>query len=179
VSCAEFAIGHGKGRPLIYLAIGSNLPSAAYGEPQANCDAAITLLARAGITIEACSPWYESRPIPASGQPNFVNGVAAVSCTLSPQAMLETCQGIENTAGRVRAAPVNAARILDIDIIDWNGASIQEAGLKIPHPRLIERLFVLGPLRDIAPEWRHPVTGMAINDLIAALGSAQIIRKLG
>ena len=163
---------------MIYLAIGSNLPSAAHGGPQANCETAIALLARAGISIEACSPWYASRPMPASGQPNFVNGVAAVTCTLSPQAMLEACQGIEIKLGRVRPAPANAARTLDIDIIDWNGQSIQEAALEIPHPRLHERLFVLGPLRDIAPDWRHPVTGIAIAELIAVFGSAQIITRL-
>lgn len=164
---------------MIYLAIGSNLPSAVYGGPLQNCEAAIALLAGAGISIEACSPWYESRPIPASEQPNFVNGVAAVSCPLTPHTMLEACQGIENAAGRVHPAPANAARTLDIDIIDWNGVSIQEAALEIPHPRLAERLFVLGPLRDIAPDWRHPVTGIAIAELVAALGSAQNIRKLG
>lgn len=163
---------------MIYLAIGSNLPSAAYGEPQANCEAAISLLEASGITIQACSPWYESQPIPASEQPNFVNGVAAVSSSLSAQAMLEAGQSIENKLGRARPAAINAARILDIDIIDWNGQSIQEAALEIPHPRLSERLFVLGPLRDIAPDWRHPVTRVAVSELIAAIGPTQIIRKL-
>ena len=163
---------------MIYLAIGSNLPSVAYGEPQANCEAAIALLEASGISIEACSPWYESQPIPASEQPNFVNGVAAVSCSLSPQTMLEVCQSIENKLGRARPAAINAARTLDIDIIDWNSQSIREAALEIPHPRLSERLFVLGPLRDIAPGRRHPVTDIAIADLIAALGPTQIIQRL-
>lgn len=163
---------------MIYLAIGSNLPTAAYGEPRRNCEAAIALLTAAGINIEACSHWYESQPIPASEQPNFVNGVAAVSCRLAPHAMLEICQGVENSLGRMRPAPANAARTLDIDIIDWNGKAIREAALEIPHPRLTERLFVLGPLRDVAPNWCHPVTGIAIDELIAALGSAQNIRKI-
>ena len=107
--------------------------------------------------------------MPASEQPNFVNGVAGVRCDLSPHALLEACQAIENRLGRVRPAAANAARTLDIDIIDWDGVRLSDGLLEIPHPRLAERLFVLGPLRDIAPDWRHPVTGIAIAVLAGAM----------
>jgi 2-amino-4-hydroxy-6-hydroxymethyldihydropteridine diphosphokinase len=163
---------------LIYLAIGSNLPTEVHGDARQNCATAITLLGTAGISVTACSPWYESAPMPASEQPNFVNGVAGVRCDLSPHALLEACQAIENRLGRVRPAAANAARTLDIDIIDWDGVRLSDGLLEIPHPRLAERLFVLGPLRDIAPDWRHPVTGIAIAELVAALGNGQKIRRL-
>ena len=174
----QAASSHGRVGALIYLAIGSNLPTDAHGDARQNCAAAIPLLEAAGISVTTCSPWYESAPMPVSEQPNFVNGVAGVRCELSPHALLETCQTIENSLGRVRPAAANAARTVDIDIIDWDGVRLSDRVLEIPHPRLAERLFVLGPLRDIAPDWRHPVTGIAIADLVSALGPQQITQRL-
>ena len=163
---------------MIYLAIGSNLPTETHGEPLKNCEAALAHLAKSGIRVEACSPWYQSTPLPTSDQPDFINGVAAVRTEMAPLDLLAACHAIENAFGRARPAPANAARTMDIDIIDWDGMWLRDTDLEIPHPRLAERLFVLTPLQDITPGWRHPVTGLFITELVAAIGSSQTLRKI-
>lgn len=163
---------------MIYLAIGSNLPTEKHGDPLRNCEAALAQLAEGSVRVEARSPWYQSAPLPASEQPDFINGVATVRTEMAPHALLKVCQAIENTFGRTRPAPANAARTMDIDIIDWNGMWLREGDLEIPHPRLAERLFVLAPLQDITPNWRHPVTGLHVAELVATIGSDQILRKI-
>ena len=163
---------------MICLAIGSNLPTADYGGARQNCEAAVRLLGDGPVSVLAGSPWYESAPVPVSAQPDYVNGVIRVATELAPLALLGACQEIETAFGRARPAEPNAARTLDIDIIDWDGVRLAGGDLEIPHPRLAERLFVLQPLQDIAPGWRHPVSGKAIAELLAELGTSQKIRRL-
>ena len=160
---------------MIYLAIGSNLPTIEYGGALGNCEAALEHLEKAGISVAKRSRWYITAPVPASEQPDYVNGAAACRSELAPHDLLRACQEIEFIMGRARSSDRNAARTIDIDIVDWDGVRIAGPELEIPHPRLAERLFVLNPLRDIAPHWRHPVTGISIDDLLAALGDSQEI----
>ena len=164
---------------MIYFGIGSNLPSETFGTPLMNCRAAIKRLADAGLGASVQSPFYESAPVPISDQPWYVNCVIGLTeTTLSPREALAVWLEVERGLGRVRTVP-NAARIADIDLIAWHDRVIDEPpDLIVPHPRMTERAFVLRPLADIAPYWRHPRSGVAIADLIAKLPSGQQIRPL-
>jgi 2-amino-4-hydroxy-6-hydroxymethyldihydropteridine diphosphokinase len=153
---------------MILVALGANLPGPA-GPPLAQCEAAIGKLAEAGIAIIARSRWYESAPVPASDQPRYVNGVIAVRTEQGPRALLETLHAVERSLGRVRSI-ANAARSIDLDLLDYDGL-VRDSGEPpvLPHPRLAERGFVLRPLADVMPAWRHPVSGRSVGELLAAL----------
>lgn len=158
---------------MILVAIGANLPADGYGSPLATCQAALDRLdGHSGVTVEARSRWYESEPVPVSNQPWYINGVLRVASTLGPAALLERLHAIEASFGRVRRV-VNEARPLDLDLIDYDGEARagDDGGPVLPHPRAHERAFVLLPLAEVAPGWRHPVTGTRVGDLIAALPS--------
>lgn len=158
---------------MILVALGANLAGRA-GPPLAQCKAAVAALERRGIAVVKRSRWYESAPVPASDQPNFVNGVVAVRTTLQPGPLLQTLHAVEAELGRVRSIP-NAARTLDLDLLDYNGL-VQEGPPILPHPRLQHRGFVLFPLADVAPNWRHPVTGKSVTDLIGELSPGDAVR---
>jgi 2-amino-4-hydroxy-6-hydroxymethyldihydropteridine diphosphokinase len=122
-----------------------------------------------GIAVAARSPWYETTPFPPSDQPRFVNGVAAVETRLAPGDLLAALHAIERGLGRVRTVP-NAARTIDLDLLDYNGLILDGPEPPIlPHPRMGERDFVLRPLADIAPAWRHPVSDLSVGELLARL----------
>jgi 2-amino-4-hydroxy-6-hydroxymethyldihydropteridine diphosphokinase len=161
----------------ILIAIGSNLPSREFGPPQATCEAALAELAWHGLRIVRRSRWFESAPVPVSDQPWFVNGVAVVETSLSPTDLLALLHETERRFGRERRA-VNAARILDLDLIAYGDIVQTEAPPLLPHPRLHERAFVLLPLADVAPDWRHPVDGRTLSAMIRALPAEQSIRPL-
>ena len=161
----------------IYVGLGANLPNPVHGAPLQTLSAAVRALEVAGFTIVRRSPWYESAPVPVSDQPWFVNGVVKIGSDLPPEALLEDLHRVETAFGRVRSGP-NAPRTLDLDLLDYAGL-IRTGDIPpiLPHPRLSDRAFVLLPLRDIAPDWRHPVSGIGIGALIAALPPGQQIRK--
>lgn len=162
----------------ILVGIGANLASARCGAPRDTVEAALAALPRAGIAITARSRWFESAPVPLSDQPWYVNGVAAVASRLSPRALLDRLHAIEAEFGRVRVER-NEARVLDLDLLAYGAlVEAEEGGLVLPHPRLAERAFVLLPLADVAPDWRHPVTGLAIPDMLANLPPGQTVRPL-
>jgi len=162
---------------VIFIGVGANLPSA-HGSPRATCEAALAELERRGVRIVRRSRWYETAPIPASDQPWFVNGVAAVVTALSPHALLVLLHDIERAFGRVRGAP-NAARTLDLDLLAYDEVVIAEpGGLVLPHPRMAERVFVLRPLAEIAPDWRHPVARATAAELAVRLADMQECRPI-
>ena len=165
-----------KPAPVIFIAIGSNLSDPDLGSPLDICTKALARLDSIEITISAVSRFYETAPVPASDQPWFVNAVARITTSLDAAALLGRLHQVEQAFGRVRQQR-NEARVLDLDLIDYNG--VVDAGPPIlPHPRMAGRAFVLLPLCDLAPDWVHPQTGRPIADLIAALPADQLIRPL-
>ena len=155
---------------MIILALGANLPHPRFGTPLAACEAALGELEGHGIRVIKRSRWYRSSPLPPSAQPDYVNGVVVVETALSPASLLAELHTIEAAFGRVRGEP-NAARTLDLDLIAYDGRVSQGGRGEpvLPHPRLSERAFVLLPLREVAPAWRHPASGRTLAELIAAL----------
>lgn len=162
---------------MILLGLGANVPSATHGTPQNTLVAALSDLVAEGVRIERRSPWYRSAPLPASDQPWFVNGVATVATHLRPAELLALLHRVEQHFGRVRRAR-DEPRTIDLDLLDYEGmVSSDREGVILPHPRLHERAFVLLPLRDIAPDWRHPILGATAGDLFAALPPGQRIER--
>jgi 2-amino-4-hydroxy-6-hydroxymethyldihydropteridine diphosphokinase len=160
---------------MILIAMGANLPSVA-GLPQQTLEAALAALAEAGVVLERRSAWYRSAPLPAGDQPWYVNGVISVATRLAPVELLDLLHRVEAGFGRARRQR-NEPRVLDLDLLDYNGELRQETPV-LPHPRLHERAFVLLPLADIAPDWRHPASGASLATLIAALPPGQLVERL-
>jgi 2-amino-4-hydroxy-6-hydroxymethyldihydropteridine diphosphokinase len=162
----------------IYIGLGANLPSPEHGTPRETLEAAIRALEARGLTLVARSPFYESEPVPVSDQPWYLNAVIEVATDRGAAEVLALLHSVENAFGRVRALR-NEARVLDLDLLDHRGAAQTgpESPL-LPHPRLTDRAFVLRPLRDIAPDWRHPVSGATIAELLESLPEGQRIRRL-
>ncbi len=154
---------------MILIALGSNLAGPA-GPPAAQLDAALAALAARGVVVERRSRWWRSVAWPDPADPPFVNGVARVRTELPPASLLAELHAVEAMLGRRRGRE-NAPRSIDLDLLDHDGliAAGAEGGPVLPHPRLATRGFVLLPLREVAPDWRHPVSGIDIADLIAAL----------
>lgn len=164
---------------MILVAIGANLESPEWGSPRETGEAALAALEAEGVRIVRRSGWYDSAPVPPSAQPRFVNGVVAVETALDPAALLACLHAIEARFGRVRSV-ANAARILDLDLLDYDGqiADGSDGGPILPHPRMQDRAFVLMPLAEIAPGWTHPVTQISVEELLAALPPGQDCRPL-
>ncbi len=161
----------------ILIGLGANLPSPA-GGPRETCEAALAALSEAGVAVLRRSRWYRSAPVPASDQPWFVNGVAAVETALEPEALLALMLDVERRLGRVRAERWGP-RLIDLDLLDYRGRLRAGPAPILPHPRLAERGFVLLPLAEVAPGWRHPETGAGVAALIAALPADQVVEPLG
>jgi 2-amino-4-hydroxy-6-hydroxymethyldihydropteridine diphosphokinase len=151
---------------MILIALGGNLPSP-YGSPAASIRAALGEFPGEGIAVQAIASFYLSRAWPDPHDPPFVNSVALVETTRDAADLLAIFKGMERAFGRT-PGPRNAPRPLDLDIVDYDGR-IENGPLTLPHPRLHERAFVLVPLRDIVPDWRHPVSGRSVSELIDAL----------
>jgi 2-amino-4-hydroxy-6-hydroxymethyldihydropteridine diphosphokinase len=163
----------------IFVGMGANLPHPVHGSPRRTLEAALGELRGRDVRVVRVSPWYRTAPVPASDQPWYVNAVAEIATSLPADCLLQLLHEVEEMFGRVRSVP-NAARMIDLDLLDYRG-EIAIGGLgraTLPHPRLHERAFVLRPLAELAPDWRHPVTGIPIRDLVAALPEEQTARPL-
>ncbi len=144
------------------LGLGSNM-----GDKRANLNLAIALLEAGGhITLVARSRDWRTPPWGVTDQDWFVNACIAVSTALEPRALLERCQNVENEMARVRTRHWGP-RIIDVDILFYGDTRISETDLVIPHPRITERAFVLGPLSDIAPNM--DIGGETVADRLAAI----------
>jgi 2-amino-4-hydroxy-6-hydroxymethyldihydropteridine diphosphokinase len=151
---------------MILIALGSNLPSHA-GMPPDTLRAALAELARDDLRIAAVSSFYKTPAWPDPADPSFVNAVARIETSLTPQSLIARLHDVERHFGRERGER-NAPRTLDLDILDYDGR-IEAGPPVLPHPRIESRAFVLVPLRDVAPDWRHPVSGQPVDALIRAL----------
>ena len=161
----------------ILVGIGGNLIPEGYSSLQDGLDTAIEMLEKYGIRDVQCSSWYETSPVPKSDQPLFRNAVFSAVTDASPQQLLERLNDIEARIGRVRTIQ-NAARVLDLDILDFNAQSVDLERLTIPHPRMHLRAFVLIPLQEIRADYIHPVTKKTIISLINDLPDEQEISRL-
>jgi 2-amino-4-hydroxy-6-hydroxymethyldihydropteridine diphosphokinase len=162
---------------VVLIGLGGNLPSPGYGSRRRTLAAALAALAGEGIEVAARSAWYRSEPVPPSDQPWYVNAVAALATDCNPFDLLAAMQRVERQLGRVRGAR-NAARTVDLDLLDHHGQKIETEMLVLPHPRLHQRRFVLLPLAELAPEWRHPRLGLTAAELLARLTAQQRICRL-
>lgn len=165
---------------MILIGLGGNLESAQFGPPLKALVVALEKLAEAGLGIICQSPWYRSAPIPVSPQPWYINGVARVETALAPIALLALLHRVEGQLGRQRAGRWDA-RTVDLDLLSYNDIVISgdsEKQINLPHPRLAERAFVLAPLVDIAPNWRHPVTGDLAVSLLSRLEFEQDLERI-
>ena len=151
---------------MILIGLGANLPGA-QRQPRQTLEAALSALGSREIHVLHRSSWYSSPPSPPSDQPWFVNGVASVTTPLGPEALLEQLHELEHDFGRQRTIK-NVARVLDLDLLSYDALVLEHAPI-LPHPRLGERAFVLLPMRDVAPDWCHPLTGATIDEMLARL----------
>jgi 2-amino-4-hydroxy-6-hydroxymethyldihydropteridine diphosphokinase len=150
------------------IALGSNL-----GDSLAILEGAIQAIASTGgITMDARSSWYQTHPI-GPVQPDYLNGCVLITVKLTPQELLEKLLAIEQQFGRVRSLPWGP-RTLDLDIILFGDLILDTPGLKIPHPRMSERAFVLIPLAEIAPDRLDPRSDKTITQLLSGLDCSGI-----
>ena len=146
----------------VFIALGTNI-----GDRAANLDTALAALAMFVNDVEP-SPIYESAPKYVTDQPRFLNMVARGSTALRALALLTKLKALEVDMGR-QPSMLNGPRLIDLDIVYFGAAIIDTPALTVPHPRLRERAFVLRPLADIDSNWRDPVTGATVRDMLAAL----------
>lgn len=154
-----------------YIGLGANL-----GDRAATIDAAVAAIGLLdGVKLLAESALYETEPV-GPPQPRYLNGVLAVQTVLSAPELLRVLLEVERRLGRVRIdAERNAPRTIDLDLL-LHGESIwREADLEVPHPRLLERSFVLVPLLEIAPRLCHPITGVVLDSCGSAYANSGIV----
>lgn len=153
----------------IYIAVGANMSN-----PKQTLLALPKRLERAGVhTVKASSLWRNPAWPPSRNDPDYLNGVLSVSYDGNSDDLLALLLSLEAKSGRVRGEK-NAPRPLDLDIIDYKGQISTKTKLTLPHPRLHSRAFVVLPLAEIAPQWHHPVSGLAAIALLARLPLADM-----
>ena len=154
---------------MILVGMGSNLPFCGM-EPPSVLQFALDAIART-VDVSAVSRLYRAPSWPDPSLPPYANAVAMVTTQKSPQALLAALRRIENAFSRRRTDP-NAPRTLDLDLLAYGEQIMQgdtKEALKLPHPGIAERDFVLAPICDIAPDWRHPLSGRRADDLLSGL----------
>lgn len=177
---------------LIIVALGANVSSAC-GKPQKTLDIALKLINQKDFDVKSVSSWWRTPAYPAESGSDFINAVATVKCSITPSVILENLHSIEAELGRVRRKRWEP-RSCDLDLIAYGDqiapdpdevrrlmalglAAIDEPPpdqLVLPHPRMHERGFVLAPMAEVAPDWRHPILGRTTVELLAELPAEQL-----
>lgn len=162
----------GSAEHVALLGLGANV-----GDPHAQLREAVAQL---GLLVEVVdvSSLYLTAPVGGPEQPSFLNLVCRIRTGLTPSALLALGHAIEQRMGRVRGRP-NEPRTIDIDLLAYDDLTMNSGDVKLPHPRMHLRGFVLLPLLEVAPEWRHPELGMTAAELIAAAGSLEKVERWG
>ncbi|NKB20874.1 MAG: 2-amino-4-hydroxy-6-hydroxymethyldihydropteridine diphosphokinase [Alphaproteobacteria bacterium] len=165
---------------MIFIGIGGNLPSENFGSTPEVLTKALQVIDAKDCTVVRCSPWYRSSPVPVADQPDYINAVFELTTKLPATTLLNKLHGVEAEFERVRTVR-NAARTLDLDLLIYHDYIIEKKGendLTVPHPRMHERAFVLLPLRDLEPDWIHPVRNVTLDALIRVLPADQRCERL-
>ncbi len=161
---------------MILIGLGANLEGA-FGTPEQSLQSCSAHLASRGVFISKSSNIWKSAPVPVSDQPWYRNAICRVETSLSPEDLLTAFNYVEKEAGRVRNA-LNEARVLDLDIICYDGEILESSLLSLPHPRMHERAFVLFPLQEVAPNWRHVRLDKTVDEMIRDLSLDQKIERI-
>ena len=178
----------------IVIGLGANLPSGS-DAPIETLQRAVHMVAEQVGPDPVCSPWYASTPVGVSGQPDFVNGAVRLDTELDAATLLATLHRIEDRLGRTRNTRWGP-RVVDLDLLVYGDRLLPDARLwrqvaeatdetafldvpVVPHPRLHKRLFALQPLKDIWPDWSHPLTGKSIARMINEIEGRQLLYPLG
>lgn len=165
------------GEDAVVIALGSN-DKGVWPSCVDVLEAAVARFRAEGIDVLALSSWWRSAAWPDPADPPFVNGVAVVSTARDPHALMATLGRIEEAFGRERNR-LNAPRTLDLDLIAYGRLSGDLDGLILPHPRAAERLFVMGPMAEIAPDWVHPTAAKTARALAKTCTVGADARRIG
>jgi len=157
---------------MILVAIGSNLESKQFGTPYENCLEAIKLI-RTKFVVEQVSEFYKTEPIPKSTQPWFVNAVIEIVTKTEPKKILKELLSLEKYFKRQRKNK-NEPRIIDLDLLSYNDLILQTNSLILPHPRMHLRKFVIKPICDLDPLWKHPLLNKTAKVLLKKLANQRI-----
>lgn len=155
----------------VLLGLGANV-----GDPAAQLARAVRLLG-AAVKVERVSSLYRSEPVGHGPQPDFLNAVVAGETALEPEALLAALQEVEAALGRTRSF-AGAPRTIDVDLLAHGDCVRAAPDLIVPHPRLHLRGFVLYPLDEVAPHWRHPVLGRTARELLFQARSLERVERL-
>lgn len=161
----------------LLLGVGGNV-TGRWGEPRETFARTFRELEGAGIRIVRSSNYYSTKPVGDTPQPRYLNAVVLAEAYFAPGALLRLLKQIERRAGR-RVGRASSSRPLDLDILDYGGRRVGRLGrrrergrLLLPHPEMHKRAFVLVPLLEVAPAWRHPLSGRGAKALLAQLSPA-------
>ena len=155
----------------VLLGLGANL-----GHPRAQLAAAVGAISRLVSELRVSSTW-RTEPVGHADQPDFYNQVVRGTTTLAPEELLDRVLDVEREMGRARTFR-NAPRLIDIDILAYGGQVIRGERLTVPHPGIAHRGFVLHPLAEVAPEWRHPELGQTAREMLSAAASLERVEKI-
>ena len=155
----------------VYLALGSNV-----GNREENLRHAVDLLRETGVTIQKVSTTYETEPVDYLDQDWFLNSVLQAETDLAPLELLKAMRAIESAMGSKKAF-LKGPRLIDLDILLFGDETIANPELQVPHPRMLDRKFVLVPLAEIAPELRHPSWNGTAAEILASSTDRSAVRK--